>query len=304
MKYFKPTEIDKFDTVLSKYDNHLNLSYKAISTRRNYNACLRNFLLFSGKLPDDFTKHELVNQILLLKEKRSFNYGTMKTYIFAIKYYLVHIVDRIDLWEKIPNPKIKTFNFELLTLCEIRKMFESCKTPQERLVIHLLFETGIRIDELLKLKKSDFDFHNYSVCIRNSKNSRTRVVYFGKIFVNTFNEYVNFTKSLFSECASVLEYHRFISFSKRDVRTILRRLATKCGVSKKVNPHAFRHAFAVHYLNFGGTIYQLQRILGHKHLSTTCNYLQHASIAESNKISVLDELIRSRNKVENSLKRA
>jgi site-specific recombinase XerD len=54
--------------------------------------------------------------------------------------------------------------------------------------------------------------------------------------------------------------------------------------------HTFRHSFAVHYLNCGGSIFALQRLLGHQNITTTLHYLKYASLPEGKQISVLDEM--------------
>lgn len=304
MRKFKPTGIEKFDTALMLLDNHLMFTSKEDHTRSSYCCRVRNFILFANKLPEECTKNELIKTVLLLRKSRNLSQGTMKIYIYSIKYYLFNVAERMDLWAKIPNPKLRGYEFESLTIAEIKNLMKACCNPKEKIIIQLLYETGIRVGELIKLRLSDFDFHNNSLCIRKSKNRKTRIVYFGKQFIEVFNEYYNSSKSLFSSSQSNYEFHRLLPFSKRSIRNTIRKIASKSGTTKKVIPHSFRHAFAVHYLNFGGTIFQLQKLLGHSHLVTTCEYLKYAILPESLNISVLDKLTESKVHHKLNLKRA
>lgn len=290
MKLHKKTGIKKFDFALLSLDNHLNISGKSLSTRKTYSRCLHSFILVSNKIPEECSKEEIIACILMIKENRGFKSATLKHYIYSIKYYLTHIAERMDLISKIPIPYVKKYNIHVLTSHEIYRMFEACKSPKERFVIQLLYDTGIRVGELTRLCVNDFDFYNHSILIRDSKNRKTRTVYFGKNFTKTFNEYYNSTKTLFSDFFLNKEFHPFLRFSKKRVNKILKDLAKRSRIKHKISAHSFRHAFAVHYLNFGGTIYQLQKLLGHSYLSTTCHYLQYAILPESKNFSVLDKL--------------
>lgn len=290
MRIYKSTGIEKFDFALSSLDNHLHISGKSISTRKSYANGLHKFLIHSNKLPEECTKEEIINYFITFKNNRGLQLASLKIYIYSIKYYLKNIAERIDLFDKIPIPVTKQYKLNVLNIHEISLLFDSCKNCRERLIIHLLYETGIRVSELVKLNINDFDFHNKTLIVRDSKNRKTRTLYFGDKLVKSLKEYHQSNKSLFSDSLFTRQFHPFIPLSKKGVSWVLKALAKRSGVHKRVNAHSFRHAFAVHYLNFGGTIYQLQKLLGHSYLTTTCYYLQYAILPESKNISILDKL--------------
>jgi len=83
--------------------------------------------------------------------------------------------------------------------------------------------------------------------------------------------------------------HQALSLS--GIQHIVKEIIRRSGINKRASSHTLRHTFAVHYLNRGGTIFALQMLLGHAHLSTTMAYLKYAKLPDSHRVSVLDHLM-------------
>jgi len=79
--------------------------------------------------------------------------------------------------------------------------------------------------------------------------------------------------------------------SLRGVQYIVRQIVKRSRIQKKITPHTFRHTYAVHYLNCGGSLFHLQMLLGHANITTTLHYLKYAKLPEANTLSVLDYLV-------------
>ena len=80
------------------------------------------------------------------------------------------------------------------------------------------------------------------------------------------------------------------ALSVRGVQYILGQIVKRSGIKKRISTHTFRHTYAVHYLNGGGSIFLLQKLLGHEYITTTLNYLKYAKIPDGLNISILDQL--------------
>jgi len=288
IKYF--TGIKKFDQAIISLDNHLVISGKSYSTRKNYNSKFCQFLLDAQKLPEECTKQEIINVIVGIKGKKRIRSASLKMYVCAVRYYLLHIAERMDLFTRIPVPKTRMYDIEILNINELQRLFAACNNCRNLLIVKLLFETGIRISELLNIKAEDFDLYQQTLIIRNSKNGITRVVHFGQGLLDLLIQYKKINKTLFSDSLFNREFHPFFNLSRNSIRFLLNSAIKRSGIQKRVTPHLLRHAFAVHYLNFGGTLPRLQKLLGHAYMRTTLNYLKHAVLPECKNISVLDKL--------------
>jgi len=128
--------------------------------------------------------------------------------------------------------------------------------------------------------------------IRNSKGNKTRVVQYGQALRHTLNQYYRVRGGLPKECLidSIVVKDKEQPISKRGIQHIVRQVVKRSGLKKKISPHTLRHTYAVHFLNFGGTLPQLQQLLGHEYLSTTLHYLKYAVLPDSQTISPLDKL--------------
>ena len=290
MHLISAAKLSKFDNALRLLNNHLILENKARSTRSTYVNAVRRFIYEVRILPEEASYEQITTYLMNCRDVLGMGFATIKANIFALRYYLRHVCNQFDMLVRIPNPQLKKYDIEVLSLEELNLLFGACRDSRQLIIVQMLFETGVRISELVKIQLSDFDFIHRSINIRCSKNNVTRTVHFGETLVNTLKKYLKEFKSLFSGHLFFKKFHPFMPLSKNGVTWTLNAVVKRAGISKRVTPHTLRHAFAVHYINFGGAIYQLQRLLGHRHIHTTVYYLQYATLHEAPKVSPLDKL--------------
>jgi len=137
----------------------------------------------------------------------------------------------------------------------------------------LLLDTGLRIAEALRLERDQIDLDAMVLRVVG-KGERVRLVPIS----------IEGRKALFrwmsrSEARYVLGTKQNRQWSRRNAYRDLTALCRSLGTTTaRVNPHAFRHCFAVSYIRNGGDLYRLSRILGHTSLSTTQLYLRSMGI--------------------------
>jgi integrase/recombinase XerD len=156
------------------------------------------------------------------------------------------------------------FKREPLTSAEANQLAQACQTHQERLTVWTLLDTGLRVSEFCQLTRASVDWQAHRVMVYGKggpfgSKSKRRVI------------------PLTSRVAPLLEGHLSlndgIGMTPRTVQRILKRVANRAHVSRKVTPHVLRHTFSVACVQKGISLPTLQRLLGHDRLATTEIYL-------------------------------
>lgn len=268
----------------------MNLLGNAFATRQNYIRGLRALILHYQCLPEACSLDQIKAFLVHQRDKKQYSASTVNLRVCGLKYYFSQVAKRLDLVTEIPNPRVAKYDTEILTLAEVQHLRQCCRDMRQRLLVDLLYDAGLRVREVMRVRVSDFDKHQQTITIRNSKGNKTRVVYYGKTLRDSLNQYCKVRGSVPANTLLESYVDKGQALSQRGIQHMVRQLVKRSGIKKRISPHSFRHSFAVHYLNAGGSIRQLQILLGHEQISTTLNYLKYAKPADAKRISVLDEL--------------
>jgi integrase len=147
-------------------------------------------------------------------------------------------------WLKVKIPldeykfKIPECNPEILTQREIAKLIASCKNFKHRLIIMLLYESGMRAGELLNLKKSDVIFDDNGAIIKVNGKTGVRPIRIVRC--------AKYLKAYYDFCDS----DKLFPFTHRALNKIIKTIAKRAGIKKKVYPHLFRHTRATHLAQY------------------------------------------------------
>lgn len=271
-------------------DDHMCIANNARATRVNYIRGIKVLILHYNKLPEQCTTDEIKSFLSHQKEVANLSSSTLNVRVAALKLYFAEIANRLDLIVKIPNPRVPKYDTEILNQQEIKRLFGACKDCRQLLVLQLFYDCGLRVSEVVALRPSDFNSKDRTIRIRKSKGNSTRTVYYGSHLRNTLNHYAK-THGLHNDTLidSYTEPGKPLSVS--GLQHIIKQLIRRSGIKKKISCHSLRHTFAVHYLNDGGSIFTLQLLLGHKHITTTLTYLKHANIPDGRRLSILDHML-------------
>ena len=151
----------------------------------------------------------------------------------------------------------------------LERLRDNCKCIRDLAIIDILASTGMRVGELVKLKRMDVDFTNRE-CVVLGKGSKERIVYFDartKLHLqNYLNSRTDDNDALF---VSLLEPHNRLEIA--GVEIMLRKLGRSLEINK-VHPHKFRRTLATRAIDKGMPIEQVQKLLGHQKIDTTMEY--------------------------------
>lgn len=146
---------------------------------------------------------------------------------------------------------------------------------RDRLIVELLYSSGMTSQELLTLGEEIFNLEKREVIVTSFKKYRT--VFFSETAREYFKRYIIAKKKILGD-----RYKKDILFTNgsasrltaRSLRRIIEKYSLKAGIVKNISPHIFRHTFAVYMLENGMNIVQLQKLLGHTNVDSTKIYIK------------------------------
>ena len=142
---------------------------------------------------------------------------------------------------------------------------------REKIILEILYSSGVRVSELVNIKLKDIDFNNKSIFIFG-KGKKERIVSFGDYAKDMLNMYINDgRKKLLGSIESdyLIVGDKKESLTTRRVEQIIDDIIKRTSIKLNITPHMFRHTFATHLLDNGCDLLAVQELLGHESLSST-----------------------------------
>lgn len=170
---------------------------------------------------------------------------------------------------RIHKVKTPTTIKETLTDENLEKLRDTSNCLRDLVLIELLYSTGIRVGELIKLNISDINFEDRS-CKVFGKGNKQREVYFDARTKIHLRQYIN-TRKDENEALFVSKNKPYQRLSIAGIELIVRKLGLETEISK-VHPHKFRRTLATMAIDKGMPIEQVQKLLGHVKIETTMHY--------------------------------
>jgi len=177
---------------------------------------------------------------------------------------------------------------EFLTESEIARMFCFCKNIREKAVLSLLAYSGIRNLELCNLKVGDINFNEETIFVKAGKGKKDGVCCISLACLEVIQEYLrqyprNKEQSLFFNIAPNATGEKFKTGT---VRKIVKTIAYRAGLKRRVWPHLFRHSLALNMLLRGADLYTVKEQLRHSDITTTLVYVYSNTQVMKNRYQV------------------
>ena len=245
-------------------------------TLKNYKANLESFAAKVEKSTAKITTDDIRGYIAYLDETRHLKETSLQTHINTLRAFFGWLTVEEKI-KKNPMAKIKSLKLDkkgarqALTVEELERLRDACKTYREKALIEFLVSTGCRLSEVAQLRAADLNLADRSVQV-TGKGDKDRVVYFSVRARLMVQEYIVQRKGgdgLFVSSKSPYE-----PLKPRAIQRIVRSLSERAGLEGRVHPHLLRHTFATHALNGGMDVTVIQRLLGHEDIATTQIYAE------------------------------
>jgi integron integrase len=297
--------------VLDQVRDRIRLKHYSIRTEKSYLSWIKRYILFYDKRhPKEMGEKEieafLTHLAVDLNVASSTQNQAFNALLFLYKQVLnIELDDKIKVVRAKKPQRVPT----VMAKNEVAKVIAAMEGIQ-KLMAMLLYGSGLRLMECLRLRVKDVDFEMNQIVVRNGKGAKDRITVLAENVKPGLKAHLAKVKMLHKEdmakghgkvyLPNALErkYKRanrqwgwqYVFPSKslsKDPRTgitrrhhihettfhkAVKRAVRLAAITKRASPHTFRHSFATHLLEDGYDIRTVQELLGHKNINTTMIY--------------------------------
>ena len=295
--------------LLEQVRRRVRAQHLSMSTEKSYVSWIRRFILFHKKRhPKNMAEAEVNAFLTHLAVERHVSASTQTQALCALVFLYRHVLDKdLGEFEGLIRAKRTRYLPVVLTIDEVQKVLAAIENRKDRMFFQLLYGTGMRLREGLRLRVKDVDFSYNQITVRDGKGRKDRVTMLPQTIKSLLSRHLAMVKALHDKdlqkgygkvylpYALARKYPsadaewgwQFVfpagNFSRDPRSGIVRRhhqherkpqrefkkAVRKVGLSKDAKPHSLRHSFATHLLLGGTDIRTVQELLGHKDVKTT-----------------------------------
>lgn len=260
-KRYPETTITSYQKDLDNYYGFIkakNINYKTINKDE-----IRSYLKYLDELQYSKTT---ISRIL----------STLRHFY---QYLMINKVVSVNMFKLIKNPKKDKKLPNFLQSDELQKIFDSIdiETPlgiRNRLIVELLYASGLRVSELASLTIDNINIHTKEIRVLG-KGSKERIVFFGDYAKKYLEIYLEQSRPILQDknkTKVLLLNNNGDPLSTRGIQMIIDNVVRDASLKHNISPHVLRHTFATDLLNNGADLKSVQELLGHSSLSTTQIY--------------------------------
>lgn len=297
--------------LLDRMRDTIRARHYSYRTEQTYIHWVRRFILFHGKRhPEKMGKREVEAFLTHLAVDRHVAASTQNLALCAILFLYRYVLEIELPWlDDVVRAKRPARMPVVLSTDEVQRILARLPSPHD-LVVKLLYGSGLRISEAVRLRVKDVDLQRRSLTIRDAKGAKDRVTVLADSCISPLRARIEqalelaaldqklgqggvflpnaldgkYPNARFEPGWQYVFAARSLSRDPRSgrlgrhhlldstVQKSVKRAARVCGIRKPVTCHAFRHSFATHLLESGADIRTVQQLLGHSDVRTTMIY--------------------------------
>jgi integron integrase len=298
--------------LLDRVREQMRLRHYSIRTEYSYIDWIIRFIKFNNtRHPDTMGSAEVSSYLTHLAVNLNVAASTQKQALYALLFMYRDVLG-MDIGPIEGNVRVRRLPRAptVLTVDE-EKAIVGAMSGSHKLVARLLYGSGLRLQEALRLRIKDVDLERLTVTVRGGKGDKDRVTVLSKSCVPAIREHLVYVRSLHQKDLADGHGHTYLpdtvmramptaasqwiwqyvfpsvslsvdprsGITRRhhvhpeSINVSIRKAARICSINKRVSAHTFRHSFATHLLENGVPIQTVQDLLGHSSIETTKIYL-------------------------------
>ena len=318
--------------LLDQVRDKIHFKHYSLSTENTYLSWIKQFILYHGKRhPVDMGAAEVETFLTYLATQRQVSSSTqnqaLSAILFLYREVLAITLPWLDSFER--SKKLRRLPV-VLTIPEVQALLHEAGTAPApiNLIIKLLYGTGMRLMEAVRLRVKDVELTRKEIIVRDGKGGKDRVTMLPDSLLEAIRaqlilrrewheqdmalnkvdvwlpdalavKYPNASKEWGWQYVFAAKNYSFDPRSKterrhhveeKQVQRYVKKAALAAGIAKPTTPHTLRHSFATHLLQNGYDIRTVQELLGHSDVSTTMIYTHVLNKGGKGVLSPLDQL--------------
>ena len=277
-----------------KFTDHWQIKLETALLSRKYSPRTVSIYIYFNRLlcnlmrkaPEDICPDDVTQFLALVERDKDYSASSMNLAISAIKFFYREILKKYDICDQ-HRPRHDKRLPMVLSKDEIAEVLRKERNPKHRLLLMLVYSSGLRVSEVVALKKEHVDFARKTIYIVQGKGRKDRCTLLSEkaaVFIAEYCSFFNIKGWLFP--GQPVTNHLTI----RSAQHIFDKAIRRAAIEKKITIHGLRHTFATHLLESGTDIRYIQTLLGHSNLRTTERYTHIARRSILNIKSPLDTM--------------
>ncbi|MGA7965654.1 MAG: integron integrase [Gammaproteobacteria bacterium] len=298
--------------LLDQVRSEIRKRHYSLRTEQSYIHWIKRFILFHGKRhPHDMGAAEIEAFLSDLAVRQDVASSTQNLALSAILFLYRDVLGVNLPWlDGITRAKKPQRRPVVLSRSEVQRLLDELPADVPGLIARLLYGTGMRLMEGVRLRVKDLDLSRGEILVRDGKGAKDRVTVLPQTLVEPLRAHLTVRRTTYERDrkqgraavwlphALARKYPRAVGewawqyvfaaarfstdprtgavrrhhLSEQQVQRTVRAAALRAALTKPVSPHVLRHSFATHVLESGYDIRTVQELLGHKHVETTMIY--------------------------------
>ena len=277
-----------------KFPEHLQDRLEAELRARKYSPkTIRSYIYFNSflcrtlqKTPEEIRPDDITQFLATVEKNKDYSAASLNLAISALKFFYRSVLNS-DIVKEQRRPRHDKRLPMVLSKDEVMKILSTEKNLKHRLLLTLVYSSGLRVSEVVQLKKEHIDISRKVIYIKRGKGRKDRCTLLSEKAVHLFAEYCKT-----SDIQNWLFPGQPVTspLSIRSAQKMFEKAAFQANIHKEVSIHSLRHTFATHLLENGTDIRYIQGLLGHSSIRTTERYTHIAKGSILNIISPLDAM--------------
>lgn len=259
---------DRSPGLFEIYKRELRVRNYSPKTVKTYTSLLRRFVKHFHPVHPRQIDSNQIKDFLCMQIDAGWSTATLEQTLNALRFLYVELYKMEFILEEISRPRSERRIPEVMSRDDILKIFEVVTNQTHRLMLQLMYSSGLRVSEVVNLRVQDINPTALTLFVRGGKGHKDRITVFSETLLCPLYQHMagKLPKDL------LFRTIRNGKYTVRSVQKFFEKALKSTDIQKSASCHTLRHCFATHLLEAGTDIRYIQNLLGHASITTTNVY--------------------------------